>query len=409
MEISVALLGVPICLLRAKFRRFAAIAYLLAVGTVLLLWRSPWLMLPAFAVISQFFSRPATSKLAKYSAAIMSVLGSVLSLIFPVPTTPPLTGPHTVGTRTLEIPATTTGEPKLVVQIWYPSSSASGETEKWLPDPDLARSFPLDRQRRAISQATKNAPLARTESRKRVVFYEHAWNGHRNENVAQVQDLASNGFVVVAIDHPGQASRITYADGAVITTATAPMPDFSSGSAIRNFQEDAQQLMERRATNLARARTALATELVAGDLAKAADWEKVGVFGFSFGGSSAISLCSTDNSLIAGANEDGLYLQNEIPDGPFLFIDQSFPPWLKEPPAISETPEQVFIRQAEARVQKAIAEGKQRMEVSESSHLDFSDRKFLAFRPFAARSALELHQQITSSLVAFFKSALGPS
>ncbi|MFD0895180.1 hypothetical protein KBB96_00515 [Luteolibacter ambystomatis] len=236
--------------------------------------------------------------------------------------------------------------------------------------------------------------------------------GHRAENVAQVEFLANNGFVVIAVDHPGQASTIRYADGSRTAGRLISPPDLSSDQAVATFKAEAERCMMERANDLARVRKALAANLVP-------EWQgrlrldHGGVFGFSFGGTTAIRLCANDPWFQTGANEDGLVLDTGRSKGPFLYFDDEIPTWLKQPAAAGETPEQSLIRRSEElTLEAAKAPSCQRLEMDGTRHESFTDRVFLCPIPRLAkagrRPAVEIHHTIASTLAGFFLRESGP-
>lgn len=313
-----------------------------------------------------------------------------------------------MGTITFEIPAEKAA-PRLLVQVWYPSDKGGGGSP-WLPDPRLAPGFPFDRIARAKAHASPGVPVVDYSAPLPVIFYEHAWMGHRAENVAQVEDLASRGFVVVAADHPGQAMRVLYPDGTVVEGNLPRVPDFSSSQGIAAFLTTAEKCFDERRRNLDRVLVSLAGP-DAGVLRRRLVLDRVGVFGFSFGGSHAVRLCARHSAFHAGANEDGLFLGNESPRGPFLFFDSELPAWLGTPPSSVETPEQELIRQAEARIQEAQkGVNPQRVILSGVGHSGFTDAIFRSPLPHLAgtgsRTATEVHSQISDKLASFFTAAL---
>jgi len=211
-----------------------------------------------------------------------------------------------------------------------------------------------------------------------VVFYKHAWLGHRNENVAQLQDLASRGFVIVATDHPGQAKRVLYQDGTVIHGSSRPVPRFFERRLNRVFRERGEDPGDQRFLEIERVRTAFAGGLVPG-LDGKVRWTRMGVFGFFFGKTTSIQLSAVNSGFIAGANQDGLYLEVGEPRGPFLFFDQGMPQWLLEPAGTSESAGTDHGRRAEVRTKHAMAaNGRLRKILPGPVPASFTDRKFLS-------------------------------
>lgn len=339
--------------------------------------------------------------------------GLFLNWLFPLPEGPPLPGPHAVGTFSFEIPAEGYA-PALVAQAWYPAENDDKAAHaRWLPDPALAPKFPFHRIGSALARSLGNPAAADTPARFPVIFYEHSWTGHRAENVAQVENLASRGFAVIAVDHPGQAARVKYADGTVVLSRLPAELDFSTQETVLNFEKWAEPCLRDRAANLARIRQTLdrgAVPRLAGRL----NLEKSGVFGFSFGGTSALRLCAVDPSFVAGADEDGLFLGDQNPQGPFLFFDEEMPGWLLQKAAPTEGPGEALIRKSEARIRNAMQKiGRFREVLEGTRHESFTDRIFTCRIPRLARvgtrPAEEIHQIITNRLAEFFGKQLSPT
>lgn len=354
--------------------------------------------------------KPLTRWLGVAIAAGGAALTALLCWLFPVPVGPALPGPHGVGTQTFEFQRPGQDSPALVAQVWYPSDEAARlPAGAWLPEARLWPDFPLRRFADARSHARPGAPLAGT-GRLPVIFYEHAWMGHRAENIAQVEHLASRGFVVIAVDHPGQACSITHADGLVEKGELAPVESFDSPEKVAGFQELASRCLQERATHLAEIRQALERGEVP-PLRDRLELRQLGVFGFSFGGTSAIHLCATEPAFRAGANEDGLFLDEAAPKGPFLFFDSEMPSWLIDPPLPGESAWQALVRRGEERIRSALAAPQRfRTILAGTRHGSFTDRGFGCRYPrlihLGSMPAREVHSRVTGELSRFFTEAL---
>lgn len=246
-----------------------------------------------------------------------------------------------------------------------------------------------------------------------VIFYEHSWTGHRAENIAQVESLASKGFVIVAVDHPGQAARVRYADGTVVVSKLTPSLDLTSATAVAEFESTAEHCLTQRISNVERVKASLENNSLP-DFHGKINLDRLGVFGFSFGGTCALRLCARHPSFHAGANEDGLFLGDEMPRGPFLFFDQEMPSWLLAPAAPAEDAGQTLTRRAEAGIQEALKQPARYREILDgTTHESFNDRIFLCRFPRLAgagvRPAAEVHGILTTRLTDFFSRELHES
>lgn len=339
-----------------------------------------------------------------------ALVSAALCWIFPLPVAPPLPGPHAVGVLDFELAAEGDGPP-LVARVWYPAQEDPAVPfSSWLPDPELGPKFPFHRMRKALGRSKAGLEVAGAGPRLPVIFYEHSWTGHRAENVAQVEALASHGFVIVAVDHPGQAARVRYGDGSIIAGELAG-PDLTTDAGVADFEAIAERCLGERTEQIVRITRALAGGAVP-VLKNRLDLERMGVFGFSFGGTCALRLCATDPHFHAGSNEDGLFLGEDMPRGPFLFFDEEMPDWLLQDAGPEEGPGAKQVRRSEGKI-LAVMKGTNRIRViiDGTGHDAFSDRIHTCRIPRLARtgtrSAQEVHGIITGRLAAFFKRQLG--
>jgi hypothetical protein len=138
-------------------------------------------------------------------------------------------GPYAVGTARLTLVDSSRGDPtrgeynaprRLVVQVWYPAESppaAGKRVATYVPEladlsADLAEAYPDIRFDTLTTHAVWDAaPIA--ARRFPLVVFSHGMNTMRVFYTALVQDLASHGFVVAAIDHPFWTIASAFSDG----------------------------------------------------------------------------------------------------------------------------------------------------------------------------------------------------
>ncbi len=378
-----------------------------------ILGTATWLLFPAVSGLCALLLLAGSNRRWRWGGRIVALGGSLLSALlcwlFPLPDIPPLTGNFATGTVTFEL-AAVDDAPPLVTQVWYPAKDNEAlPMARWLPDPALALQLPFHRIGKALARSRSGLELIDSDTRFPVIFYEHSWTGHRAENVAQVEELASRGFVIVAVDHPGQAARVKYENGGVIE-GKLTSPDLTTPAGVADFEALAERCLHERAEQLNRVRQALAT----GDVPVLKDrlnLDQLGVFGFSFGGTSALKLCAMDPAFHAGANEDGLFLGDAMPRGPFLFFDEEMPAWLLGVAQPGEGAGEAQTRRSEKRIQRAmLEENRQRVIIEGTQHEAFSDRIFTCRIPrlvhAGTRPAIETNRVITSRLGEFFSENL---
>jgi predicted dienelactone hydrolase len=137
----------------------------------------------------------------------------------PVLVMPALTGPYPVGTRSIELvdrsrrePGTSGGKPRaFVMQLWYPRAAGNGRREPYMP-PKVASFIAASGGLPAsIFTRVKLAAISDAAPRRRaggwpVVLFSTGYGVERQLYTGLVQDLASHGYVVAAIDHPHDAT-----------------------------------------------------------------------------------------------------------------------------------------------------------------------------------------------------------
>lgn len=240
-------------------------------------------------------------------------LVAVLPVVLPVPELPLPPGPESIGTITAEIVDTSReeiygtspgGPRRLVVQVWYPSSSSGGiEPIPWSEDWDVVApamsshlGFPpwlLNHTRYTESHAQPSVPVA--EGTFPVVIYSHGWTGFRTIGVNQVETLVSNGYLVIAVDHTYGSVATRFDDGTVVEYDPAALPEEEEVGE-EAYNTAAEQLMEVYAGDL----IAVLDALDEGDggalaaIADSVDLTRIGLYGHSTGGGAAVRVCLLD-------------------------------------------------------------------------------------------------------------------
>jgi predicted dienelactone hydrolase len=239
----------------------------------------------------------------------------------PAPTLPAPTGPYSVGTLTLEVAPPGRAEPftdapedrrRFVVQLWYPARAT-----RCVPVPYMdavtaaavAEELPPDFAARVRVSACGDGPPAAGRGRLPVVLFSHGFGATRFGSTALLSDLASRGFVVVALHHT-YGSRITvFPDGTAVEWREEP---WAAGDAfLRNAQEwvrDAVDTLDLLG-DLERGAAGGARFPLAGRL----DLRRLAYVGHSYGGFAAILTARRDQRVRAVVNLDGRMFGDDIP------------------------------------------------------------------------------------------------
>ena len=300
--------------------RLAPFLLVLGAALQLLLEGYRWQLWPLFLGIAglialSFFQ---LDKKWRYTVVGLSLFFSAASIaagvIFPVPNPFPITGPYQVGTREeylvdpqrAEIYAKDPTSPReLMIQIWYPAApEKSDRRASFMPGIESAApaiaaklnlpSFVLNHLKYVRANAFwEAAPLFRDEMYP-VLIFSHGWEGFKEQNIYQVEELASHGYVVVAINHTYGAIHTLFPDGRAVLVNQSALPegvsdqeyDQASDTLSRQWSEDMDLILD----ELAVWNKAEDEWFLAGSL----DLGKVGVFGHSTGGGAAVRFCLTD-------------------------------------------------------------------------------------------------------------------
>ena len=297
-------------------------------------WR--WQMLPAYLGILPLIFLPASRSFVTHVLIAIPVasglLSAALGYTFPVFTLPKPDGPYRVGTfaRHLidhnrhERHAASPDVPReLMIQVWYPAKDGAG-SRAWYRDPRMntAKSSYF---RLVKTHSYWNLPVADEPRSFPVLLFSPSSGGFRSQNTFEVEELVSQGYIVVGIDHPYSSSRVVFPDGRIVHSL--PWIETSSQAAFDASNRRVELMVE---DHVADARFLLdemerwnrpgSNELLSGRM----DLARVGVFGHSFGGALAAGLCVADSRVVAGINMDGWMFgdaeKNGIPK-PFFFMN----------------------------------------------------------------------------------------
>ena len=163
---------------------------------------------------------------------VLAILGA-LAIVIPVFRFPHPTGPHAIGTLTYHwVDASRadifTVDPyarrELMVQVWYPADAgASPAHAPYMQDADavmaaFARihgkpSFLFSRFKYVTTNAAASALVADGQASYPVLILQEGATAFRQMNTFQVEELTSNGYIVVAVDQPGAAANVVFPDG----------------------------------------------------------------------------------------------------------------------------------------------------------------------------------------------------
>ncbi len=201
------------------------------------------------------------------------------------------------------------GSRELTIQVWYPTDSVAGlERMKWVEDTDdftaaistyfSVPSFSLDHLIYSETNSYIGADLSDLRSSYPVVIYSHGWGGFRTIALTQAERLASEGFVVVSIDHTYFSLSTTLSDGTKAPIDATALPLFDTVSE-EVFAERAITMIDTFAADISFVldeveRIAVGEYPELAFLSNRIEANSVGIYGHSTGGGAAVEVCSAD-------------------------------------------------------------------------------------------------------------------
>jgi dienelactone hydrolase len=270
-------------------------------------------------------------------AGIATLLGSMWLDHTRETTLPTPTGPFAVGRTTyawsdavqLEPMAPQSGTKReLFAWIWYPAAhrQPSQKMADYLPTPWRTA---VEHQRGPLI----NYFLTRDLSRVRTHSIDEAEVSPQQRSYPVVlmqagsatslaEDLASHGYVVVGLDAPYRSGVVVFADGRVIKAA--PQNKLADNGPAQ-FQL-ANKLIQAGSADMGFALDQLEqlnTSDPSGKFLGRLNMQRVGVFGWSIGGATALQFCHDDGRCKAAIDVDGFPLGSVVAEGvtqPILFL-----------------------------------------------------------------------------------------
>jgi dienelactone hydrolase len=240
--------------------------------------------------------------------AIGLVVAAALPVALPVPQIPTPGGPEAIGTTTVRVIDRERDEPygerpggprEFVAQVWYPAEAIDAPSVPWSQDwevviPAISRAMGLpswfwSQTKYTLSHASSDGPIA--EGTFPVVIYSHGWEGVRTNSLNQIENLVSNGYIVIAPDHTHIAAATVLEDGEVALRDQEALPDPEEVDE-EEYDEAATLMVETQAGDLVTVLNALEDDGGPfGDLTDSADLNRIGVYGNGTGGAAAIKVC----------------------------------------------------------------------------------------------------------------------
>jgi dienelactone hydrolase len=224
---------------------------------------------------------------------------------------------------------------ELLAWVWYPAAprQASQTVDDYLPAPwrtalqhlvsPVITNFLTRDRRRVHVHSIRDAGLSPHQRSYPVVLLRAGLAALTTDYTTLAEDLASHGYVVVGFDAPYRSFVVVFPDGRAIARAAQNNADLVEGPAQEQL---AVKLVEAWSADMSFALDQLErldASDVPGKFSGRLDLDRVGVFGHSLGGATALQFCHNDARCKAGIDVDGAPLGSVIAEGvtqPFLFL-----------------------------------------------------------------------------------------
>lgn len=266
---------------------------------------------------------------------ISTVTGGVL---WPVFEFAPTTGPYPVASVSAHLVDHGRQDPyspfksdqrEIMIDVWYPAEISKGLQRARYRD---GRRTDYKDSSLALVEAHSflGGPLSARQPTYPVLLFTGPIN--RFQNTFETEELASQGFIVVAIDHPYDSDLVVFPDGRRITASKdAGLLDFTSDDAL----EVSRKKVERRLAVRVADTLFVLDELERWNrddetnrFFRRMDLAHIGMFGHSFGGAVVAEVCRIDPRVRAGVNMDGSLFGTVKKEGvpkPFFFMFDATP------------------------------------------------------------------------------------
>lgn len=370
-----------------------------------------WQMLPAYgltAVLALILVLGGTNGLliGRATTIIVSVLATplvliaiALPLILPVPDTPEPSGHFPVGTASYHLidatrPEIYTDAPddvrEIMVQFWYPAAAEQAAVAASAPylthldivAPLLARRFGfpsfLMNHLGLIQTASKlDVPVAAVEPHYPVIIFSPGYNSLRNQSTALMEELASHGYIVIAIDHTYVEALTIFPDGRIEFLSPTALPDREEVGDAR-YWAAAELIGEVWTKDVQFVLNRLETESIDSRFTGRLDLTRTGILGHSTGSGVAAILIAIDSRFQVGVGMDTW--MGPVPDTilaqgterPFLFLMSEL--WPTEE------------NKADIRQYVSHSPASNWLTIAGTEHYDFTDLPL--FTPFSGRIGL---------------------
>jgi dienelactone hydrolase len=254
-----------------------------------------------------------------------------------------LTGPYPVGTQDYhwidedreEIFSKAEGDKRhVLVQVWYPAEPVQGnELASYVRNQDEFEGTELSQVFHVKSRSLSDAPLSTRQERYPVLIFHHGGGWTRFSSSFLTEELASHGYVVFGVDHLGfnQTRKLPDGSRVVLDAVTAPKTTgdpYSDGLRSFEYLETQHFPVWMKDSRFVLDRIEELNDSTNERFFDRLDLERIGMFGWSFGGATSIQASRDDSRVKAAVDLDGQLFGDVAERGtarPFMLMHAGAP------------------------------------------------------------------------------------
>nr|WP_234405672.1 carboxylic ester hydrolase [Paenibacillus sp. IHBB 10380] len=266
---------------------------------------------------------------------VAAIVMFTLPKLFPIMAFPEPTGEYTVGTQAFHlvdqkrkefvVPNSQVNR-KLMVQVYYPAEKGTSKPSPYFENIDalteqlsVTQGFPhISTTHLGLTEthSYKDATPVKVKDKFPLLLFAHGMSYSR-QNTFQLEELASQGYVVVALNFTGDAATTVFPNGDRVDSTPIENTITFLNNRIKLWEQDASFVLD---------------EVIKGDfdnnfkpIAELIDYDKIGMLGHSFGGATSVQMLVKDDRIKAAIDMDGgLYgdpMPQNGPGKPFMLMN----------------------------------------------------------------------------------------
>lgn len=310
-----------------KYKVISIVLIIISIGWALV-GKHKWHYFPLYILVFLYFAllmlnyfdililSPKSSKWI-IAVALLLIIAFVFFIFgFPTEKIPIPSGNYQIGTKTYDLIDNSRKEiysenendvRKIKYQVWYPTNETEGyKKSKWVSDGtlvtrELAKSmfvpfFMLDHTAEIYSNSYINAPISNDLDHYPVVLISHGWKGFRELHTDFAEELASNGFIAISIDHTYGSQAVKFKDGSVATINKDALPSFVKPA---TFNKASAKLTTTYGKDIVAVLDELETLNNSEDFMSKLNLDEIGLLGHSTGGGAGVYTSQQDGRVKA--------------------------------------------------------------------------------------------------------------